>query len=477
VDTVFDETVARLFDRQPRPAGLADRAVPGGFVVELRIATEVLFILLLILANAVFAMSEMAVVAARKVRLQQRADDGDDRAAAALQLANHPAQFLSTVQVGITLVGILAGAYGGATIAEKLAVYIAEVVPQLAPYAEGVALASVVAVIAFLSLVIGELVPKNIALTRPETIASWVARPMMWLSRLGGPFVALLTGTTNLILRIFGIKGQAEQHLTEEEIRAVISQGAESGVLEAEEESIVQRVLQLGDQRVSAIMTPRPDIEWIDADASGEELRAFLASHNHTQFVVCQSGLDNVLGIVRSADLLPMAMRGDAIELRTVTQDALFVPDSMPAVQLLDAFRSSHKHMALVMDEFGAVEGVVTVTDMLEALVGHLPASANDAASVFVARADGSWLVEGSASMEEVMTRFALDPLPEEEQGAYHTLGGFVMARLGRVPTAADHFEWGGMRFEVMDMDGRRIDKVLVNRVSARSHEPSAPQP
>ena len=286
---------------------------------------------------------------------------------------------------------------------------------------------------------------------------------MMWLSRVGGPFVALLTGTTNLILRIFGIKGQAEQHLTEEEIKAVIWQGAESGVLEAEEESIVQRVLQLGDQRVSAIMTPRPDIEWIDADASAEELRAFLASHNHTQFVVCQSGLDNVLGIVRSADLLPMAMRGDAIELRTVTQDALFVPDSMPAVQLLDSFRSSHKHMALVMDEFGAVEGVVTVTDMLEALVGHLPASASDAASVFVARADGSWLVEGSASMEEVMTRFALDPLPAEEAGAYHTLGGFVMARLGRVPTAADHFEWGGMRFEVMDMDGRRIDKVLIN--------------
>ena len=475
MNTGLDVAAPRPFTRVRRTAGFADRAVSRGFVVQLPIATEVLVILLLILANAVFAMSEMAVVAARKVRLQQRADDGDERAAAALQLANHPAQFLSTVQVGITLVGILAGAYGGATIAEKLAVYIAATVPPLAPYANGVALATVVAVIAFLSLVIGELVPKNIALTRPETIASWVARPMMWLSRVGGPFVALLTGTTNLILRIFGIKGQAEQHLTEEEIKAVISQGAESGVLEAEEESIVQRVLQLGDQRVSAIMTPRPDIEWIDADASAEELRAFLASHNHTQFVVCQSGLDNVLGIVRSADLLPMAMRGDAIELRTVTQDALFVPDSMPAVQLLDSFRSSHKHMALVMDEFGAVEGVVTVTDMLEALVGHLPANANDAASVFVARADGSWLVEGSASMEEVMARFALDPLPAEEAGAYHTLGGFVMARLGRVPVAADHFEWGGMRFEVMDMDGRRIDKVLINRVSTRHNEGGPP--
>jgi putative hemolysin len=441
--------------------------------VECRIATEFLVILLLILANGVFAMSEIAVVAARKVRLQQRAEDGDERARAALALANHPAQFLSTVQVGITLVGILAGAYGGATIAEKLAVRIAVVLPELAAYAEGIALGLVVAVIAFLSLVVGELVPKNVALTNPETIASWVARPMMWLARIGGPFVALLTGTTNLILRIFGIKGQAEPHLTEEEIKAVISQGAESGVLEAEEESIVQRVLQLGDQRVAGIMTPRPDIEWIDVDASADELRDFLASHNHTQFVVCHGGLDNVLGIVRSADLLPIAMRGESIALRSVTRDALFVPDSMPAVQLLDAFRASHKHMALVMDEFGAVEGLVTITDMLEALVGHLPASASEAAAAFVTRADGSWLVEGSASIEEVAERLALEPLPEEEAGAYHTLGGFVMARLGRVPATADQFEWGGMRFEVVDMDGRRIDKVLVNRVGNANRDGS----
>ncbi|MCC7033673.1 MAG: HlyC/CorC family transporter [Acidobacteria bacterium] len=412
-------------------------------------------------------MSEIAVVAARKVRLQQRADDGDERARAALELANHPATFLSTVQVGITLVGILAGAYGGATIADPLAVRIA-VVPELAPYAEGIALGIVVAVIAFLSLVLGELAPKNVALTNPETIASWVARPMIGLARIGRPIVALLTGTTNLILRVFGIKGQVEPHLTEEEIKAIISQGAESGVLEAEEESIVQRVLQLGDQRVAGIMTPRPDIEWIDVDASADELREFLASHSHTQFVVCHGGLDNVLGIVRSADLLPIAMRGAAIDLRSVTQDALFVPDSMPAVQLLDAFRARHKHMALVMDEFGAVEGLVTITDMLEALVGHLPASPAEAAAAFVMRPDGSWLVEGSAAMEEVVERLALEPLPEEEAGAYHTLGGFVMARLGRVPATADQFEWGGMRFEVVDMDGRRIDKVLVSRVGNR---------
>jgi putative hemolysin len=432
--------------------------------VEWPIATEVLIVLLLILANGVFAMSEIAVVAARKVRLQQRAEDGDERARSALELAKHPAQFLSTVQVGITLVGILAGAYGGATIAETLAARVATV-PVLAPYAEGIALAGVVAAISFLSLVIGELVPKNLALRHPETLASWVARPMMGLARLGGPVVAVLTMTTNLILRVFGIRGQAEPHLTEEEIRAVISQGAESGVLEAAEESIVQRVLQLGDQRVAGIMTPRPDIEWIDVDATPDELREFLASHSHTQFVVCHGGLDNVLGIVRSADLLPMAMRGSAIDLRSLTREALFVPDSMTAVQLLESFRGSHKHVALVMDEFGAVEGLVTLTDLLEALVGHLPAEPGEDARVFVHRADGSWLIDGSAAMDEVAARLALEPVPDSETGAYHTLGGFVMARLGRVPKTADRFDWGGHQFEVVDMDGRRIDKVLVKRL------------
>ena len=431
------------------------------------IATEVVIIFLLILANGVFAMSEIAVVAARKVRLQQRADEGDERARAALALAHDPNKFLSTVQFGITLVGVLAGAYGGARLAEPLAEPIRQIAP-LARYADGIALGLVVTVITVLSLIIGELVPKRIGLNNPEAIASWVARPMMALSRVGGPAVALLTSATNLILRVFGIKGEAEPNLTEDEIKALISQGAETGAVGATEENIVQRVFQLGDQRVAAIMTPRPDIEWIDVDASEEELREFLASHSHTQFVVCHGGLDEVLGIVRSADLLPLAFKGTRIELRSLTREALFVPDSMPAVQLLESFRGSHKHTALVMDEYGAVEGLVTVTDLLTAIVGELPADASEAQGSFVSRADGSWLVDGSAAMEEVMTHFGLDGLPEDEAGAYHTIGGFVMARLGRVPKAADHFEWGGMKFEVIDMDGRRIDKVLVSRSPAR---------
>lgn len=408
-------------------------------------------------------MSEIAVVAAKKVRLQQRAEDGDERAKTALALAHDPSQFLATVQVGITMVGVLAGAYGGVTIAKQLAVPIANAgLP--ARYAEGIALGLVVAIITFLSLIVGELVPKRIGLNNPETIASWVARPMMWLSRVGGPFVALLTASTNLMLRVFGIKGQAEPNLTEDEIKALISQGAETGAVGAAEENIVQRVFQLGDQRVAAIMTPRPDIEWIDVAATADELRVFLASHAHTQFVVCQGGLDNVLGIVRSADLLPLAFTGVPIQLRTLTRDALFVPDSMPAVQLLDSFRGSHKHVALVMDEYGAVEGLVTVTDLLTAIVGDLPADAAEAVGAFVARPDGSWLVDGSAPIEDVAAHFCIEALPADEAGAYHTIGGFVMARLGRVPKTADAFEWGGMKFEVIDMDGRRIDKVLVIR-------------
>lgn len=437
--------------------------------------TELIIILLLLVANGIFAMSEIAVVAAKKIRLQQRADDGDHRARAALELARNPAQFLSTVQVGITLVGVLAGAYGGATIADKLSVGLAAI-PELAPYADGLALGIVVAAITFLSLIIGELVPKNVALRRPETIAAWVARPMMWLSRIGGPFVRLLTGVTTLVMRVFGLTGTATPGLTEDEIRAVISEGAESGAIEAAESTVVHRVFQLGDQRVAAIMTPRVDIEWIDVDATTEELREFLATHSYQQFIVCQGDLDNVVGTVRAADVLPVVLKGQAIALRSLTKEPLFVPDSMRGFQLLEAFRASHKSVAIVMDEFGAVEGLVTSTDLLEALVGELPADAVEAAGPFIQRADGSWLVEGSAAMDAVLEKFALPALPEEEAGAYHTIGGFVMARLGRVPECADRFDWGGLRFEVMDMDGRRVDKVLVTPL-VRDASPREPEP
>ena len=437
------------------------------------IGFEVVIILLLVVANGIFAMAEISVVAARKVRLQQRAEEGDHRAKAALELAQDPGQFLSTAQGGITLIGIMAGAYGGATLSEPLAAVIVGV-PLLAPYAEGVALGLVVAAITLLSLILGELVPKNIGLQYPELIASWVAGPMGALARIGGPIVRALTAVTTFVMRLFGITGNAnESGLTEDEIRAVISEGAETGVLEAAEESIVQRVFQLGDQRAAAIMTPRVDIEWVDADITHEQLREFLASHSHTEFVVCHENLDNVLGTVRSAELLPAILRGGKIDLRSLLRDALFVPDSMPVFKLLEAFRSSHRHVAIVMDEFGAVEGLVSIGDLLEGLVGTMPTDASEAKGAFVPRGDGSWLVEGFAPMDEVTSRLEVT-VPEGETGAYHTIAGFVMARLGHIPRTADTFEWGGFRFEVVDMDGRRVDKVMVTRVPSPQSPPTA---
>jgi putative hemolysin len=435
---------------------------------------EVAIILLLVVANGVFAMSEISVVASRKVRLQQRAEEGDHRARLALDLAQAPDQFLSTVQVGITLVGVLAGAYGGARLSEPLAGFLAQF-PTIAAYAEGLALGVVVAAITTLSIILGELVPKSIGLRYPESIASWVARPMMLLSRVGGPIVRVLTASTNFIMRLIGFKEVSGPSLTEEEIRAVISEGAVSGVLEPAEESIVQRVFQLGDQRVAAIMTPRVDIEWVDFNIDVVELRAFLMSHTHTEFVVCDGDLDHVLGTVRAAELLPAVLAGGGLNLRALLREPLFVPDSMPAFKLLEVFRSSHRHLAIVMDEFGAVEGVVSAVDLLEGLVGALPADAREAAGSIVARSENSWLVEGAAPVAEVAATFEIE-VPAEETGAYNTLAGFVMARLGRVPRTADAFEYGGLTFEVVDMDGRRVDKVMVTRVTSSQSPPTAPR-
>jgi magnesium and cobalt exporter, CNNM family len=432
---------------------------------------EFAVIVLLVVANGVFAMSEISVVASRKIRLQQRAEEGDHRAKLALDLAQAPEQFLSTVQVGITLVGVLAGAYGGATLSQSLAGVLARLGP-LAPYAEGVALGLVVAGITVLSIILGELVPKSIGLRYPESIASWVARPMMILSRIGGPLVRTLTSSTNFIMRLAGFKPVTGPSLTEDEIRAVISEGAVTGVLEAAKETIVQRVFQLGDQRVAAIMTPRVDIEWVDVNIGVDELRAFLMSHTHTEFVVCEGDLEHVLGTVRGAELLPAVLKGGRIDLRALLRDPLFVPDSMPVFNLLEAYRSSHRHLALVMDEFGAVEGLVSVGDLLEGLVGALPADPSEAHGAFVARDENSWLVDGSASMEEVVATLDLE-VPEGEAGAYHTLAGFVMARLGRVPRPADVFDHNGLRFEVVDMDGRRVDKVMVTRVTSPQSPPT----
>ena len=434
------------------------------------IATELVVILMLLVINGVFAMSEIAVVTSRKIRLEQRAGDGDKGAAAALALAREPAQFLSTVQVGITLVGVLAGAFGGATLSEKLAPVIADV-PTLAPYADTLAFAIVVGAITYLSLIVGELVPKRIALGAPERIAIAVARPMRAISRITAPLVKVLTGSTNLMLRLLGVRPHAEAGLTEQEIRAVLEQGAEAGVVHATEHEMVESVFRLGDRTARALMTPRPDVEWLDlADDgpdAGAQLSAELREARRSPLLVCDGDLDHVVGFVHAEDLLARSLGGEALDhaaIRAAVRPPLFVPASMPVLQLVESLRASRRHAAVLLDEYGGTTGIVTLHDVLEAIVGDLPRSEEEVEEpAIVRRADGSWLVEGGMPVEDIAAELDLDLRDDGGPADYQTLAGFVLARLGRVPVAGDGFAWHGRRFEVVDMDGRRVDKVLIH--------------
>ncbi len=428
------------------------------------ITFELVFILLLIVANGVFAMSEIAVVSARKARLQQWANEGNAKARVALELANAPGRFLSTVQIGITLVGILAGAFGGATIAEELATRLKSI-PPLELYGEALALGIVVVGITYLSLVIGELVPKRFALNRPEQIAAAMAVPMRALSVIASPAVHLLSASTDAVLRVLGSQPSTEPPITEEEIQVLIDQGAQAGVFEAAEQDMVEGVIRLSNRRIGALMTPRMQIVSLDLDETPDEIRRKISSSTHSRFVVIQGSLDNVLGVVHVKDLLARTLAGQPLDLKGAWQQPLFVPSTMSALRLLELFKTSGTDVALVIDEHGGLQGVVTTHDVLEAIVGDI--SRASAPRAFQ-RADGSWLVDGLLAVDEFREIFHIGKLPGEERGAYHTLGGFVMAQLGRIPALGDRFEWNRLRFEVMDMDGLRVDKVLVVEVEGK---------
>lgn len=423
------------------------------------VAFEILLIILLVLANGVFAMSEMAIVSARKVRLQRLANAGDAKARAALELANAPDRFLSTVQIGITLVGILAGAFGGATIAEQLAAYIG-IVPTLAPYGEAIGLGLVVLFITYLSLIFGELVPKRLALNNPERIASVIAQPMDLLSKLAAPFVHLLGFSSTIVFRIFGIKPSNEPPVTEEEIKVLIEQATQAGIFEETEQDLVKSVFRLGDRRVSALMTPRPDVIWIDMKSSPTEIRRKMAESHYSRFPVCDNAVDNVIGVVKAKDYL--ALPDETASLQAVLKQPLFVPETRTALQTLESFKRAHTHIALIIDEYGAVEGLVTTNDVLEAIVGDIALPASQAESYAVQREDNSWLLDGALPIDEFKEILSITKLPAEERVGYQTLAGFVLTYLGRVPATADSFEWNGWRFEIMDMDRNRVDKVLV---------------
>lgn len=427
------------------------------------VAIEILFILLLLIANGVFAMSEIAIVSSRKARLQRRGKK-DAGARVALELANTPDRFLSTVQIGITLIGIFAGAFGGATISAQLAERLNRI-PALAPYSEAVSLVLVVMAITYLSLVVGELVPKRLALNNPERIAARIAKPMRFLSRLASPAVRALSVSSSLLLRLLRARPTDEPPITEEEVKILIDQGALAGVFEAAEHELVDNIFRLADQKIPQLMTPRLDVAWLDIESPPEEIRERIVNSPYSRMPVCQGTLDNILGVVKARDLLARVLAGEALDLRAAMRPALYVPETRTALQLLELFKRSATHIAMVIDEHGALEGLVTMNDVLEAMVGEMPAHQRRVESLAVQREDGSWLLDGRMPISDFKELFSIEKLPREEEGGYHTLAGFIMSHLGRLPSASDYFAWKDLRIEVMDMDRRRVDKVLVNRV------------
>ncbi len=429
------------------------------------LSIEILLILVLIIANGVFSGSEIAVVSARKVRLEQLAEQGNRRAQVALRLANAPNNFLATVQIGITLIGILSGAVGGATLAQRLRP-VFDGVPALQPYSEGLSVTIIVATITYLSLVIGELVPKRIALNAPEKLACAVAPPMRFLSRMTAPLVHLLGVSTDGLLKLLGIRASDAPDITEEEIKVLIRQGAEAGMFEEAEHAMVERVFRLGDRPIQAIMTPRTEITWLDAEAPlDDNLQAVIDSY-HSRFPVGQGSLDDCIGVIRGNTLLAAHLSGQPIDLAAMAQPPLYVSENVRALTVIDQFKQTGIHVALVIDEYGGLEGLVTLNDLMEAIVGDLPSLEEDSEPLIIQREDGSWLVDGSLDIHELKTLVRHKTLPGEAGGYFHTLGGFVVHFLNHIPQSGEHFEWGNLRFEVVDMDGPRVDKVLVTSVA-----------
>ena len=427
----------------------------------MNISTEIIIIIVVILINAVFVLSEMSVASSRKARLQQRINEGDQRAGTVLDLIENPNLFLATVQIGITLVGVFVGAVGGATLSEPLSMLF-QSVPWLADYADTVALAIVIITITFFSIVLGELVPKRIALHNPELISSSLAGPMIVVSKIFAPFVWLLGRITDFILKLLGVQPGNEPPVTEEEIQLLIDQGTQAGVFEEAEHDMVEGVFSLGDQRVYSLMTPRTDVVYLDVNDSIEEIREKIAQSEFSRFPVRQGTLDVILGIVKARDLLVRSLSGEPIRLKDLLKPAFFIPETMFASRALEIFKEKGTEILLVIDEFGGLQGILTINDILEEIVGQIELEEPQATQ----RQDGSWLLDGMLEVDEFKEIFNVHGLPHEDE--YETLSGFVMMSLGRVPQATDEFEWHGLRFEVIDMDGRRVDKVLVTTLPHR---------
>lgn len=426
-----------------------------------KLLVEVLIVILLLLANGVFAMAELAVVSARKARLQQRASKGDARAQQALYQANNPNELFSTVQIGITLIGILAGAFGGATIAEEIAAVFARV-SWLEAYSEALGVGLVVIVITYFSLILGELAPKRLALYNPEAIAIRLAQPMHILAKITRPVNRLLTLSTDAVVRLVGGHPSKEPVVTEEEVRVLIEQGTQIGIFEREEQEMIKGVLRLDDQSLGGLMTPRRQVVWLDLAESVEEMRSKILDSGHGRFPVVDGDAEEILGIVHTKDLLAQVLSDQPLNLKAVIRPALFAPEGTLVLDLLARLKQQGSDMAIVIDEYGSAEGIVTANDILEMIVGALPSDQTPEEPEATRREDGSWLVDGMLSINLLKEMLGVDELPGEKQVRYQTLGGFVLARLGTIPSAGSAFEWGAYHFEVLDMDGNRVDKVLI---------------
>jgi putative hemolysin len=433
---------------------------------------DIFFLVVLILLNGLFAMSEIALVTARRARLARLAEDGDRSAAVALKLGEEPNRFLSTIQIGITSIGILSGIFGEAALAEPLAIGL----QGLGLEQRGSEIGStilVVVMITYVAIVVGELVPKRIGQINPERIARLVARPMYILSIASRPFVHLLAGSTALLLRLMGQRDTLGPTVTEEEIHALLDEGSDAGVIEKTEHEMVRNVFRLDDRQIGSLMVPRSEVVWLEVSRPLEENLALIAESFYSRFPVCDGGLDNMIGIVTSKQLFNQTLKGEQFDLQKDLMAPVYVPESLTGMELLDQFRSSGSQMVFVVDEYGGVEGLVTLSDVIESVTGELlPQSMEEAWAV--QREDGSWLLDGLIPILELKDRLGIKRVPEEEKGRYHTLSGMMMWLLGRLPSTGDISTWEGWRLEVVDLDGRRIDKVLATALPETTAEPLA---
>ncbi len=417
---------------------------------------EILIILGLILINGIFSMAEIALVSARKTRLEVQANKGDEKAKAALKLSNHPDVFLSTVQVGITLIGILTGIFSG----EKIKTPVVEYFNRFEwsrDYSNGIATSIIVVILTYFSLVLGELVPKRIGLARPEFIAKNFAKPMGWLSKLTFPFIWLLTSSTHLIVKLLNLKVKDNQ-VTEEEIKAMISEGSEHGAIEEEEKDIIERLFHLGDRNITSLMTHRTDIAWFDGSETVQQVKDKMDSVIYSSYPVCEETVDNIKGIISIKDLLKAAP--DKL-LKDIAKPALFVPENNTAYQLLEKFKQTKIHSCFIVNEYGTLEGMITLNDILEAIVGDVPQTGQDEYEI-TERPDGTYLVDAQIPFYNFLSRFEKTDWMNEAEHDFDTLAGFVLHELEHIPKTGETFEWRGFSFEIIDMDGQRIDKLLL---------------